>query len=86
MSRSPEKQALAALGEAIRKRRHELRLSQEELAERADLHRTYAASVERGTRNLGFINLVRMADALDLPLEELVTGISMKRQRPKSQK
>lgn len=86
MSSAAEKQALVKLGQAVRKQRQELRLSQEELAERADLHRTYLADIERGTRNLGFVNLVRVADALELPLESLVAGITLKRQRPKSQK
>ncbi len=86
MLRSPEKLLLTKLGQAVRDQRHELRLSQEELAERADLHRTYVADIERGTRNLGFVNLVRVAEALELPVESLVAGITLKRQRPKSKK
>jgi transcriptional regulator with XRE-family HTH domain len=38
-------------GRAIRRRRRELDLSQEELAERAELHRNYVSGIETGTRN-----------------------------------
>lgn len=53
-----------SLGELIRVKRTGLGLSQEEFAERAQLHRTYIGSVERGERNLSLRNLVRLADAL----------------------
>jgi len=47
-------------------------LSQVELAERCGLHRTYVASVERGERNLGYANLLKIATALELSGAELV--------------
>jgi transcriptional regulator with XRE-family HTH domain len=53
-----------ALGRAI----HELRLgvgvSQDELAQRAGMHRTYIGGIERGERNVSFANLLKIADAL----------------------
>jgi transcriptional regulator with XRE-family HTH domain len=61
-----------ALGRAIRAQRVELYLSQEELAGRCGLHRTYVASVERGERNLGYANLLRIAAGLELRAAELV--------------
>ena len=70
-----EKKLLMALGSAVKKRRLELLISQEQLAELANLHRTYVADVERGSRNLGFINLARLAEALDMPLSGLVGDI-----------
>ena len=59
----------------MRERRHELGLSQEELADRADLHRTYISSLEQGRRNVAVRNLVRLAEALDFDPAELVRGL-----------
>lgn len=47
-------------------------LSQEELAEKANMHRTYIGMIERGERNPALLNLIRLAQALDVPLPELV--------------
>src|SRR5438128_4209286 len=44
---------------SVRKFRHGLKISQEELAERADLHRTYIADVERGARNPTLLTIKR---------------------------
>jgi DNA-binding XRE family transcriptional regulator len=46
--------------------------SQEELAHRAGLHRTYIGAVERGERNITLLNAQRIADALGVPLAECV--------------
>jgi transcriptional regulator with XRE-family HTH domain len=62
----------AALGRAIRERRLAVGLSQEELAERSGLHRTYVGGIERGERNVSFGNLLKLARALGVPLSELV--------------
>ena len=53
-------------GKAIRRRRRELDLSQEELAEKADLHRTYISSIERGDRNVSIENIEKLVKALDI--------------------
>jgi len=55
-------------GLAVRRRRHELGMSQEALGERADLHRTYIADIERGVRNISLVNIEKLARALDLPI------------------
>src|ERR1035437_1012902 len=55
---------LAAFGQNVRKRRDARRITQEVLAERAELDRTYISDIERGTRNLGIENVVRLASAL----------------------
>jgi len=58
-------------GLAVRKRRHELGISQEGLAERSGLHRTYVADIERGTRNVSIANIEKLAAALEVRISEL---------------
>jgi len=53
-----------AFGRAVRRRREALGISQEELADRAGLHRTYIGDVERGERNISLVNIVKLAKAL----------------------
>ena len=52
------------LGLSVRQRRTHLSLSQEKLAELADVHRNYIGLVERGEQNISIENLVRLAKAL----------------------
>jgi transcriptional regulator with XRE-family HTH domain len=47
-------------------------MSQEQLAHKAGLHRTYVGGVERGERNIGLLNVYAIADALDVPASELL--------------
>jgi transcriptional regulator with XRE-family HTH domain len=58
-------------GERVRKLRQSQGLSQEELAFKAGVHRTYLGGIERGERNLALKNIVSIARALDVPLSEL---------------
>jgi len=62
-------------GRAVRNWRGQLGLSQEELAERADLHRTYIADVERGARNLTLKSISKLAKALDVSIAALFTNL-----------
>jgi transcriptional regulator with XRE-family HTH domain len=58
-------------GFAVRARREELGLIQEDLAEKAGIHRTYLSDIERGSRNVSIVNIERLAAALDLPISGL---------------
>jgi len=58
------------VGARVRLLRRELGISQEELAARADLHRNFVGSIERGERNIGLDSLARLAAALGLSLAE----------------
>jgi len=60
------------LGNAIRERRRALGLTQEELAEKADLHWTYISGIERGVRNVSIVNLFHIALALKIHVRDLV--------------
>jgi len=64
--------SLIALGAAIRRQREGKQLSQEELAKRCGIHRTYIGGVERGERNPTVKTLSRIASALEVPLSELI--------------
>jgi len=63
---------LKALGNRIRSLRTGLGLSQEEFAAVCELDRTYISGVERGLRNISFINLYAIASKLDMPLSQLL--------------
>ena len=65
--------ARAILAKNMRKLRKETGLSQEDLAEKADLHRTFIGSVERGERNISIDNIEKIARALDVPISVLVS-------------
>lgn len=58
-------------GVAIRKRRQELNISQEELADRAGLHRTYISDIERGVRNVSLENIEKIVGALRISVSDL---------------
>ena len=66
---------LASLGKNIRTIRLAKGFSQEQLAELSGLHRTYIGGIERGERNVSFLNLVRMAQALEVDISRLVRDI-----------
>ena len=62
-------------GKRVRELRVARKLSQEELAELADLHRNYVGGVERGDRNVGLLNVVAIARALRVLPSTLLDSI-----------
>lgn len=74
---SLKKSARQTFGINLRQRREALRLSQEDCAEKAGLHRTYIGSVERGERNVSIDNMEKLAlavgETIQGLLEELVS-------------
>jgi len=59
-------------GERLRELRRQQGHSQEELADLADIDRTYVSSCERGRRNVGLLNIHRLAHALEVEPSELL--------------
>lgn len=59
-------------GQNLKKIRTENNISQENLAFRAKLHRTYISDVERGNRNISLINIEKIAKALKVRISELL--------------
>jgi transcriptional regulator with XRE-family HTH domain len=71
-ARRSGKTARLVFAASMRKLRRERGLSQETLAEHAELHRTYVGSVERGERNISIDNMERLANALGVKLREML--------------
>ena len=67
--------SLIRFGENVRRQREARHLTQEGLAERAELDRTYISDVERGVRNVSMISILRIAKALGSTVSELSKGI-----------
>ncbi|HZT78325.1 MAG TPA: helix-turn-helix transcriptional regulator [Vicinamibacterales bacterium] len=63
---------LRTIGATLRSLRRERGLSQEALADLADIDRSYMSGVERGLRNISVLNLERLAKALDVPIVALI--------------
>jgi transcriptional regulator with XRE-family HTH domain len=64
-----------ALGKRVRTLRENRGMSQERLAEAAELHWTYISGIERGRRNPGLNTLARLAHALGIPVSQLLSRL-----------
>lgn len=72
LSRNRQDPALVALGEAIRRVRLSMGISQEKLALLAEVDRSYVGRVERGDNNVAVLTLARLAQALDISIAKLM--------------
>lgn len=70
--KTDDNSVLVAIGSAVRAERRERQLSQEALADAAGIDRSHMGKIERGERNVTLLNLIRIADALELPASGLL--------------
>lgn len=70
-----KKNVLKNFGQKIRELRIKENLSQEALAERAFVHRTYIGMIERAEKNITLSNIEKLAKALNISISELFIGI-----------
>lgn len=63
---------LRQIGDRIRDLRTDRKMTQAQLGEACELHRTFIGSVERGERNVAILSLRRIAKALRVPISELI--------------
>lgn len=69
-----DNEILVTFGNNVKRIRKELNLSQEELAERANLHRTYIGMIERAEKNITLINIGKIAKALGVKITSLIAN------------
>jgi transcriptional regulator with XRE-family HTH domain len=67
-----KKEILVKFGERVREKRLEQGLSQEELAVKAGVHRTYIGMIERAEKNITLSNIEKVAKALDISITNLI--------------
>lgn len=67
-----KKGVLVKFGQKVRAERIKLGLSQEQLASRAKVHRTYIGMIERAEKNITLENIEKVAKALNVPIDELM--------------
>ncbi len=66
------KEVLAKFGKRIRAERLRQGISQEKLAEMANLHRNHVGLIERAEKNITLLNIDKLAKALHIPLKKLM--------------
>lgn len=75
MTTSQANQISLICGGVIKRYRHQLGISQEELAHRADVDRTFVSRLERGIRQPTITTLMQLAKALEISAAELVKSV-----------
>lgn len=68
-----KREVLIKFGQRVREERAKLDLSQEELASRAGVHRTYIGMIERAEKNITLENIEKIAKALKININEMLT-------------
>ncbi|PYS88309.1 MAG: transcriptional regulator [Acidobacteria bacterium] len=76
---------LEIFGQRVREQRQKLGLSQEKLAEKAGMHRTYIGMVERAEKNIALTNIEKIAKALNVEIGTLLDAFSHPNQSSKIQ-
>jgi len=66
---------LSELGHNIREIRKAQNISQEELAARAEIDRSYVGGIERGERNVSFLTLIKIAKCLNCQIKDIAKEI-----------
>lgn len=72
MSSIPEQLILLRFGQQVRRLRQCMSISQEELASRAGVHRTYIGMIERGEKNITIVSMTKIAHALNIEAYDLL--------------
>ncbi|MGB1206323.1 MAG: helix-turn-helix domain-containing protein [Chitinophagales bacterium] len=67
-----DRKILVKFGQRIKKLRKDKGLSQENLAHKAGFHRTYIGMIERAERNITLLNIEKLANTLEIPIDELL--------------
>lgn len=79
MAAEPNAPSLVALGQVVRTLRIARGLTQEGLAEAAGLHPRYVSDIERGQRNIGFLNLERLGSVLATDMASFMAAFDARR-------
>lgn len=85
MRKAQDLQVLQAVAAEVKARRTSLKMSQEELAHRADLHRSFIARLEVGQTQPSLAVLFRLADALDVGVGELTNAMAVRYRKERRQ-
>ncbi len=70
-----KREILVQFGKKVREERKKLGYSQEVLAEKAGVHRTYIGMIERGEKNITLANIQKVSKALKVKISELTKGL-----------
>ena len=71
-----DKNKLQAFGKKLSDIRKQANMSQEELAHKSGIDRSYISGIERGNRNVALLNILKLADALEIDVAVLFSKIN----------